>query len=572
MQVPRVLWLGWVVFALNWLAANLAVAQPGVPLEEVKLDNLLRGLSRSDDNNAASDFVQEIGRLELPVERRVSAFVGILDHPADSVRWTALNQLRELGEQARPAVPRILSLIRESSQRGEPDCGAITALGPIAEPTTEVVEALVAVVRDARDDATGRRVAMDLLGGWGRASRVAAPLLEGLQDHKSIEVQIHAFEALGRIKAARQPTVAELRRIDFAALSPARAFAALEALRTLGPQAKFAVAPLQAWYVRPDTRASIKLKILQTLPAIEGCDAWYVKTAFAALRHYDGGANHSSEATYLLEGLIRRVDGKRTDAALALVAELDDPSVARRELVAAALAKYGEKSLPADAVLARIFGQVIPDEERRSVGSYLEAIRAMGPNARHSRQALVDFLRSPVSVAIERPANPGVRTYILVILGDGPTPQEILPDVLDALEDSNTPWLWTAAARAAGELGPAAAEATPRLVSLLKTTSRYDRYSEVSFERFAAGRCRGRDGSFTTPRLEAIRALERIGPAASSALPILRELADYPALDATEAARQASGSGGDRLFEYARREAAAVAAALKAIDPKAGPR
>ncbi len=566
MQVPRIVWLGWVVFALNWLAANSAVAQPGVPLEEVKLDNLLRGLSDTDDN-AASGFVQEIGQLELPVERRVSALVGILDHPADSARWTALNQLRELGVKARPAVPRILRLIRESSQLGEPDCGAITALGPIAEPTTEVVDALVAVVRDARDDATGRRVAMDVLGGWGTASRVAAPLLEGLQDHKSIEVQMHAFEALGRIKAARQPTAAELRMIDFAALPPAQAFVALEALRTLGPQAKFAVAPLQAWYARPDTRASTKLKILETLPAIDGCDGWHVKTAFAALRHYDRGANHSSEATYLLDGLIRRLDGKRTDAALALVAELDDPSVARRELVAAALAKYGEKALPADAALARILAQVNRETNRRAVGSYLEAIRAMGPNARHSRQALVDFLRSPVAAAIEGPATE-VRSYVFAILADGPTPPEILPDVLAALEDPSQAWLCAAAARAAGSLGPAAADATPQLVSLLRT----GRSAQVSLDRFGAGRRFGRDRSFTSSRLEAIRALERIGPAASSALPILRELADYPSLVATEAALRASGHGIDSRFEYARREAAAVAAALKAIDPKVAPR
>jgi len=568
MQVPRILWLGSVVFALNGLAANPAFAQPGAPLEEVKLDNLLRGLSHTDENIAASDFVQEIGRLELTDERRVSALVGVLDHPSDWARSKALDQLRELGAKARPAVPRILRLIRESSQRGPPDGIAISALGPIAEPSAEVVDALETVVRDAHNDAAGRCVAMDVLGNWGVASRAAAPLLEGLQDHKSIEVQIHAFEALGRIKAARQPTAAELRKIDFAALPPAQAFVALELLRALGPQARFAVAPLQKCYARPDTRASTKLAILETLPAIDGCDGWYVKTVFAALRHYGDGPNRSDEVEDLLERLIGKLDGKQTVAALALIAELDDPSVARRELAAGTLAKYGEKALPADAAFARFLAQVNSDTDSLTVGKYLETIRAMGPEARQSRQALIDFLRSPVAAAIECPGSP-VRTYIFVILGDGPAPQEILPEVLAALEDSNARWLWAAAARAAGAIGPAAAEATPQLVSLLETTSRYDRYSEVSFERFGAGRRRGRDGSSTTPRLEAVRALERIGPSASSALPILRELAYYPTLEATS--RRASGSGGNRLIEYARREAAAVAAALKAVDPTTAP-
>ena len=181
-----------------------ARGQEGVLLEESQLDNRLRALWRTTDAIEASGFVEEIDRLDLSAERRLEVMVQILDHPTVSVRVSAFHRIGQLGVAASSAAPRLLkALSGEDSER----VAAIYALNEIAEPTPEIIQALLAIPADNQTDYV-RLAMLRTFRGWGPKARGAIPFAESLLDHESVDIQVEAFESLGRI-ADLAPPVAE---------------------------------------------------------------------------------------------------------------------------------------------------------------------------------------------------------------------------------------------------------------------------------------------------------------------------------------------------------------------------
>ncbi|HSL81986.1 MAG TPA: SCO family protein, partial [Thermoanaerobaculia bacterium] len=119
-----------------------------------------------------------------------------------------------------------------------------------------------------------------------------------------------------------------------------------------------------------------------------------------------------------------------------------------------------------------------------------------------------------------------LRACLLATLADVGPPPEALPKVLADLAHGHWPLLQAAAARAAGALGAGGTPAVPYLVDVLQPDTKDDR---------VPARLCGEEGSpgRTTARLEAVRALARIGPAARSAVPMLEAIV---------------GGGGDGYF------------------------
>jgi hypothetical protein len=95
-----------------------------------------------------------------------------------------------------------------------------------------------------------------------------------------------------------------------------------------------------------------------------------------------------------------------------------------------------------------------------------------------------------------------------------------LPFVIDGLANTEDemPYLFAAAARAAGALGPAAREAVPFLLRPLEGSIK-DTF--ITFAKFGSHSAGGRD--YTTCQIEALRALARMGEGAESAVPVIKQ-------------------------------------------------
>lgn len=155
--------------------------------------------------------------------------------------------------------------------------------------------------------------------------------------------------------------------------------------------------------------------------------------------------------------------------------------------------------------------------DERIVARELDRLRGRGVAAEAA--ALVALL--PEQSPLYRGRGPAeaarLRGYVFAALADVGTPAEAIPFVVAELAHEHRVYLLAAAARAAGAAGPAARQAVPHLLRILSPSFHDDQISLSEYN--AAPPLRDP----TTARLEAVRALGRIG--ARDALPVLRELA-----------------------------------------------
>jgi hypothetical protein len=175
---------------------------------------------------------------------------------------------------------------------------------------------------------------------------------------------------------------------------------------------------------------------------------------------------------------------------------------------------------PAKA-LAQALRQCDGTTDHHQVAAYLEALRAMGPRAASAADTLVQFLpeRSPLYKDRDKSDALRLRSFLLVTLADVGVPRTALPFIVESLAASNMAHPFAAAARAAGARGPDAGVCIPFLLRALDPAFHdelitLDRYDAVP------------DAEQTTGRLEAIRALGRMGPAARAAVPLLTAIAE----------------------------------------------
>jgi protein SCO1/2 len=186
------------------------------------------------------------------------------------------------------------------------------------------------------------------------------------------------------------------------------------------------------------------------------------------------------------------------------------------------------------AALARCDGAT----DDRQVAGYLEALGRMGPSA--APEALPVILRqlserSPLWRDRDKLQVIRLRALLFATLAKLGPPEEALAPILAELSGARHPYALAAAARAAGALGPRAAAAVPYLQRPLEPGFHDE---PMSLERY--------DPEYppeerTTARIEAERALAKIGPGAARAAeatpwldpekrPVLPSL-DLPAVD-----------------------------------------
>jgi protein SCO1 len=165
--------------------------------------------------------------------------------------------------------------------------------------------------------------------------------------------------------------------------------------------------------------------------------------------------------------------------------------------------------------------------DERVVARELDLLRARGVEARAEAPALAALLREQSALYRGRGPNETARLrgYFFATLADIGPPPEALPFIMAELAHGHRAALLAAAARAAGAAGPSARPALPHLLRILSPSFHDD---QVCLTRYNAS---PPFADSTTARLEAVRALGRIG--ARDALPALRELSASTTVAAT---------------------------------------
>jgi len=164
---------------------------------------------------------------------------------------------------------------------------------------------------------------------------------------------------------------------------------------------------------------------------------------------------------------------------------------------------------PSAASLAAALARCDGATGDRQVAGYLEALGRMGPAAAPAAVPVILRQlseRSPLWRDRDKTQVVRLRGFLLATLARLGPPEEALAPILAELSGARHPYSLAAAARAAGALGPPAAAAVPDLQRPLDPGFHDE---PMSLERY--------DPDFppeerTTARLEAVRALDRIGP------------------------------------------------------------
>jgi HEAT repeat protein len=195
-----------------------------------------------------------------------------------------------------------------------------------------------------------------------------------------------------------------------------------------------------------------------------------------------------------------------------------------RDQAAAALKRYGAQAKPAVAALATALKNHDGTGKIEAIAAYCEVLRSIGSDASQASSVVVALLSERNKVYNNRSKRDvhDFRAFLLLTLADISTPKEALPHILDYLNngEDDMQFAFAAAARAAGSLGPAATDAVPLLMRAL-----VDKFVDrpLCFDFFRA--MESPNGKYTSVRLEAIHALEKIGPSAKQAIALLRRLA-----------------------------------------------
>lgn len=193
---------------------------------------------------------------------------------------------------------------------------------------------------------------------------------------------------------------------------------------------------------------------------------------------------------------------------------------------AKALARFGPQAAPLLRAIIEALKRSTGDTDFRRVGAYLHVLRAMGLDACAAGPALAEMLEE--SAPIYQGSHPfgakSVRRYLLLTLADIGVPSSALPAIIDELSNTLEPPTLAAAARAAGHVGPGKEKVVPFLRQALE---RKGLSTAVSLETIESKKGPVPE-PVTSPYLEIIHALARLGPTARGAVPVLRDRAKDP--------------------------------------------
>ena len=362
---------------------------------------------------------------------------------------------------------------------------------------------------------------------FGPAAAAAAPILSRWLPDPDTIVQYHAFVALGQVNPQSPIPFEALERIQrLGSVGPEVQYATLLAMQQQAAS-RAAEIPIVIAIVKETDHRGLKCFALETLGLIGPAHTGALRTILACVVESDEFISETGVRA------LRQIDTAHAELVPVLAEALSSSSWKARYYAAEALRKFGPRAKPAVPALAAALSRADSTDKHYWVGAYLEALRAVGPGAVEAADPIVRLLaeRSPLYRNRSKYEVEQLRAFMLVTLSEVGIPDAALPFILDALANSNTlnnydpifhtrDTLYPAGAIAAGALGARAADAVPFLLRALRPEFRdYPLTFESYFDKKPESRI------CTSPRIEAIRALGKIGPAAKTATSVLTEFA-----------------------------------------------
>ena len=361
----------------------------------------------------------------------------------------------------------------------------------------------------------------------GPAAAAAAPILSRWLRDPSTIVQYHAFVALGTVIPQSPISFEALERLG--SVGPEVQYATLLAMQQqAAPRA--AEIPIVITIVKETDHRGLKCFALETLGLIGPAHTGALRAILACVAESDEFISETGLRA------LRRIDTAHVELVPVLAEALSSSNWKARYYAAEALREFGPRAKPAVPALAAALSKADSTYKDYWVGAYLEALRAVGPGAVEAADQIVHLLteRSALYRNRSKYEVEQLRAFMLVTLSEVGIPDAALPFILDALANSDvaaaaghaagvtsdTLRIYAAGAIAAGALGARAADAAPFLLRALRPEFRD---YPLTFESYLANI--PKSGVYTSARIEAIRALGKIGPAAKTATSLLTELA-----------------------------------------------
>jgi HEAT repeat protein len=452
----------------------------------------------------------------LPASEGVPVLVGLLDHPSDQVKGRAVQMLEQrYAADAAPAVPKLVGLLHDPKREWWVRERAARALGRVSPRPQEAIRELVASLQNKAAHEPVNQGSVEALGRLGPQAAEALPLLRKYLSATDPQAQQTAFVAVGRIMNAAAPSEEDLKKLEFVDWEAADGgYAAYRALRMLGPRGAFAAPALVETYRRKPP-VYVRGEVIETLGEVGG-GAPAVQILLAALPARWGEPGDPPEEKFLSDlaaGALARMPASDPGAVPLLADALAHPDPVVRYQAATALRPYGAAARPAVPALVAALEKADGKTDPYEVGAYLSALRAAGPAADDAGPALVKLLAERAK--LYQGQDPFwahyLRAYILLTLSDIGTPAAAKPCILDLLNNSDktTAMGYAAAARA---LRPETTEAIPGLLRSLRPDF-------TDFPMCWDGFAMALGNEDASCRLEALRALARMGPRAREALP-----------------------------------------------------
>ena len=506
---------------------NQLLAEPDAkPSFDRRLRLIGDALEREGDakQRAGGTIPVDLKAARIPAADGVPFLVKRLDHSSEIVKRSAYRMLGAYGVEAKSAVPAVL---KRFEQEPTPDVRAaimltLAKIGPTnAESAAAILERLGA---DDASEAMNRAALQALVAMASVVPKSAAPRVAKFLEHPTTDLGVHAYELIGIILALERPTLEQLKAMTAIEWrnAPDQGYAVLAAIADAGKKAEFAV-PLVLGLLDSTPPLYLECVALDTL-AKAGAGNPRAIAAFIERMPAKDISVRSHARTAL-----HRVDLKQPEAVRALAAGLRHKDRGVQFEVAVVLRSWDEQGrLPTAAhaemltPLLETLGELDETVSPAHLDAYLALLRRFGPRAAPAADGLLKFYLSEADS--KKPGRYGVilRGKVLAALANIGVPEAGRELVLDLLRKGPAIQIdgglaYAAAARASGFAEPQ--QAIPLLLPGLtvKGPERAIYYIDWSGDG---------QGKPTTVRLEAIRALAKIGPPAEAALPHLQEIVE----------------------------------------------
>ena len=430
---------------------------------------------KDEDRKVSLDAVEALSRIGPDA---VPALIEALKDQRPDVRAAGVQALRGIKPAAKDAVPPLIALLKDANSLVQ--AGAITALGvmgPAAEAAVPVLGELLAATPAAQEPALKhaahppqRALVVEALGSLGAK---AAPILTKTLDHPAAEVRVLAAAALCKQGAAAQEAAPALNRMLKDPSSEARANAALALGGIFGAApAKPSPSPQPS----PAGGEGVK-EAAENLGLLLKDDSLEVrKTAAAALGKIGVPAVPALAAALKYPDPDVRLLASDALANLgvaaypALLEAVKDTCPEVRLKAVEALRRPGNP-LPAEtstqAVVAAL-GEVLKKDESGAVRlRAATSLFSFGEDAQAAIPALAQALQDPNYLVRRKAADALGQTGVVALSSDGAAEKACVAGLIAALEE-NGPRDCPGLIRALGKLGPSATAALPVLTRALQ--------------------------------------------------------------------------------------------------------